>query len=187
MRRLWSHIALAATSLLMVGATFATVMTSNKRNSNIEFEKGREMVFRLNEKDDDKNIDLEKEVVDENAAKDVAKIMESRLKTADITRYSIETQGNDMIKVTFKQDTEREYEIVKNYLTFDATLALSNSKESVALNNVCLVYHLFRFCCCICYEFVCICLRISNYLNFVFFNLLSFCYYCWEAGSKSCY
>ena len=38
MRRLWSHIALAATSLLLVGATFATVMTSNKRNSNIEFE-----------------------------------------------------------------------------------------------------------------------------------------------------
>ena len=132
MRRLWSHIVLAATSLLMVGATFATVMTSNKRNSNIEFEKGREMVFRLNEKDEDKNIDLESPVADKDAAKNVAKIMESRLKTADVTRYSIETQGNDMIKVTFKQDTDREYEIVKNYLTFDATLALSNSKESVA-------------------------------------------------------
>ena len=41
MRRLWSHIVIAATSLLMVGATFATVVTNI--NSNIEFEKGREL------------------------------------------------------------------------------------------------------------------------------------------------
>ena len=52
MRRLWSHIVIAATSLLMVGATFATVVTNI--NSNIEFEKGRELVFRVSNKDADR-------------------------------------------------------------------------------------------------------------------------------------
>ena len=55
MRRLWSHIAIAATSLLMVGATFATVVTNI--NSNIEFTKGREVVFRVSKKDSDGNVD----------------------------------------------------------------------------------------------------------------------------------
>jgi D-hexose-6-phosphate mutarotase len=37
----------------MVGATFATVVTN--MNSNIEFERGRELTFRINAKDDDGN------------------------------------------------------------------------------------------------------------------------------------
>ena len=45
MRRLWSHIILAATSLMMVGATFATVVTNI--DSNIEYSSGRELVFRV--------------------------------------------------------------------------------------------------------------------------------------------
>ena len=133
MRRLWSHIALAATSLLMVGATFSAVITSNKFNSNIEFENGKEMVFRINNKDAaDGKPDFDSEITDDNAVKEIAKIMESRLETSNITRYKVETQGNDTLKVSFVQDTERQYEIIKSYLTFDATLALSNSKETVA-------------------------------------------------------
>ena len=133
MRRLWSHIALAATSLLMVGATFSAVVTSNKFNSNIEYEAGQEMVFRINNKDSaDGKPDFSTPITDDNAVKEIAKIMESRLETSNITRYKVETQGNDTLKVSFVQDTEREYEIIKNYLTFDATLALSNSKETVA-------------------------------------------------------
>ena len=133
MRRLWSHIALAATSLLMVGATFSAVVTSNKFNSNIEFENGREMVFRINNKNAaDGKPEFDTEITDDEAVEKIAKIMESRLETANITRYKVETQGNDTLKVSFVQDTDRQYEIIKNYLTFDATLALSNSKETVA-------------------------------------------------------
>ena len=133
MRRLWSHIALAATSLLMVGATFSAVVTSNKFNSNIEFENGQEMVFRINNKNEaDGKPDFDTEIADDNAVKEIARIMESRLETSNITRYKVETQGNDTLKVSFVQDTERQYEIIKNYLTFDATLAISNSKETVA-------------------------------------------------------
>ena len=136
MRRLWSHIILAATSLLMVGGTFASVVS--KAKSNIEFSTvgGKEMVFRINHKDEDKNVDYENPVTgegaDEGAVEKIAGIMESRLQKSDITRYEVKTQGTDTIRVAFVGDSDREYEIVKNYLTFDATLALSNAFDNVA-------------------------------------------------------
>ena len=131
MRRLWSHIVIAATSLLMVGATFATVVTNI--NSNIEFEKGQELTFRITAKDDDGNPDKDYEFTTDEAVKETAKIMEKRLATADISRYKVETAGFDTIKVSFVQDTAQEYEIIQNYLSFNATLAISNSKETYAL------------------------------------------------------
>ena len=131
MRRLWSHIIIAATSLLMVGATFATVVTNI--NSNIEFEKGRELTFRVEAKDADGNPDKEYVFADTTAVKETAKIMEKRLAAANISSYRVETQDVDTIKVSFVQDTEQQYEIIKNYLSFNATLAISNSKETYAL------------------------------------------------------
>ena len=131
MRRLWSHIIIAATSLLMVGATFATVVTNI--NSNIEFEKGRELTFRVEAKDADGNPDKDYVFADTKAVEDTAKIMEKRLAAANISRYKVETQDVDTIKVSFVQDTEQQYEIIKNYLSFNATLAISNSKETYAL------------------------------------------------------
>ena len=131
MRRLWSHIIIAATSLLMVGATFATVVTNI--NSNIEFEKGRELTFRVEAKDADGNPDKDYVFADTKAVEDTAKIMEKRLAAANISSYRVETQDVDTIKVSFVQDTEQQYEIIKNYLSFNATLAISNSKETYAL------------------------------------------------------
>ena len=97
MRRLWSHIVIAASSLLMVGATFATVVTN--MNSNIEFEKGQELTFRITAKDDDGNPDKDYEFTDDEAVKETAKIMEKRLATAEISRYKVETSGFDTVKV----------------------------------------------------------------------------------------
>ena len=131
MRRLWSHIILAATSLLMVGVSFAAVVKKTSNNTNIEFTSGREYVFRINAKDADKNIDKDFEFTNDEAVKEIAGIMEDRLQTADITRYKIETQGLDTLKVTF-QTEEEQYDLIKSYLTFDATLALSNSEDTVA-------------------------------------------------------
>ena len=122
MRRLWSHIIIAATSLLMVGATFATVVTNI--NSNIEFEKGRELVFRVSNKDNDGNVDKDYVFTDNTAVKETAKIMEKRLAQANVSRYEVETQGFDTIKVSFVQDTDQQYEIIQNYLSFNATLAV---------------------------------------------------------------
>ena len=131
MRRLWAHIILAATSLVMVGATFATVVTNI--DSNIEFSSGKELVFRVATKLDDGNPDETAEFSDDAAVKEIAGIMEKRLQTADVSRYKVETQGYDTIKVSFEQDTDQQYEILKNYLSFNATLAISNSKGTYAL------------------------------------------------------
>lgn len=131
MRRLWSHIIIAATSLLMIGATFATVVTNI--DSNIEFTSGKELVFRIMQKDEDGNTNKDFDFTNDEAVKETAKIMEERLKTAEITRYKVETQGYDTIKVSFVQDTDQQYQIIQNYLSFNATLAISNSKETYAL------------------------------------------------------
>ena len=130
MRRLWSHIILAATSLLMVGATFATVVTNI--DSNIEYTSGREFVFRVSEKGEDGNPDESVEFHDDAAVKEIAKIMEDRLNTAEVSRYTVETQGYDTVKVSLVQESDEEYQILKNYLSFNATLAISNSKDTSA-------------------------------------------------------
>ena len=131
MRRLWSHIILAATSLMMVGATFATVVTNI--DSNIEFTSGRELVFRVAEKGDDGNPDETITFDTADAVNEIAGIMEERLKTAEISRYKVETQGYDTIKVSFVEESDSQYEIIKNYLSFNASLAISNSKGTYAL------------------------------------------------------
>ncbi|NLB48707.1 MAG: hypothetical protein GX813_02545 [Erysipelotrichia bacterium] len=131
MRRLWSHIMIAATSILMIGATFATVATNI--GSNIEFTTGKELVFRIMQKDEDGTTDKDFVFINDDAVKQTAKIMEQRLKTAEITRYKVETQGYDTIKVSFVQNTDQQYDIIQNYLSFNATLAISNSKETYAL------------------------------------------------------
>ena len=132
MRRLWAHIILAATALTMVGATFATVVTNI--DSNIEYTAGREFVYRVSEKGEDGNpVDSVLDGTALDDVKDIANIMEQRLKTADVSRYDVSVQGNDTIKVTFVQDSDTEYEIMKNYLPFNASLAISNSKGTYAL------------------------------------------------------
>ena len=131
MRRLWSHIILAATSLMMVGATFATVVTNI--DSNIEFTSGRELVFRVAEKGDDGNPDETMTFDNTDAVNEIAGIMEERLKTAEVSRYKVETQGYDTIKVSFVEESDSQYEIIKNYLSFNASLAISNSKGTYAL------------------------------------------------------
>ena len=132
MRRLWSHIILAATSLMMVGATFATVVTNI--DSNIEYSPGRELVFRVSHKGDDGNpTDEELGVTDLTTVNKIADVMEDRLKTANVSRYEVVVQGYDTIKVSLVQDSDSQYDIIKNYLPFNGSLAISNSKGTYAL------------------------------------------------------
>ena len=132
MRRLWSHIILAVTSLVMVGATFATVVTNI--DSNIEYTKGKELVFRIAQPDDAGNPDYTAPLPND-AVSEVAEMMENRLKTAEISQYKVETQGDDTIKVSFVQENEQQYTIIQNYLSFNATLAISNSKGTYATSE----------------------------------------------------
>ena len=49
MRRLWSYVVLTGASLVLMGATFANVFKNS--TSNIEYADGKEMVFRLENKE----------------------------------------------------------------------------------------------------------------------------------------
>ena len=93
MRRFWAHIILVVTALILMGTTFSAIFT--KTQTNLEYTEGREITFRLTDKDD---IAGENEIEDADAAKDTAEIMKDRLETAGVTAYNIKTYGNDIIK-----------------------------------------------------------------------------------------
>ena len=124
MRRFWAYLITAITTLLLVGVSFGAVML--KANSNLEYQFGRELVFRVADKDN-------AELVDDTAVKNIAEVMDSRLKTAGETSYTIKTVGFDTIKVSVSKTNNEYYEMISNYLTFNASLALTTDKDEVAL------------------------------------------------------
>ena len=119
MRRLWSYIILAFTSLVIMGASFANVFS--KVNSNIEYAEGRELVFRISEKDD-----AEATFADSKAVDSIADKMIERLEAQDVTQYRVSTQGYDTITVELKQDTASNYNNIKVLLAFNGSLALTS-------------------------------------------------------------
>ena len=119
MRRLWAYIILAFTAIVTMGATFVNVFT--KVRSNIEYAEGREIVFRISEKDDDTS-DFE----NEDAVKNIANKMIERLDAQDVTQYRVSTQGYDTVTVELKQDTVNDYENIKTLLAFNGSLALTS-------------------------------------------------------------
>ena len=127
MRRFWAYIISIFTAILVVGVGFVRVF--NNMESNLEYQYGRELVFRVSDKDGN---DLPE---DGSAVNNIADQMEKRLSKADITAYSVKTVGNDTLKVQVNQDTSAHYEMISNYLTFNATLALTTDKDDIALMN----------------------------------------------------
>ena len=95
MRRLWAYIVLAFTALVLVGTTFVGEIT--KVNSNNQFENGREITFRVSDKDDE-----EIEFSDTTAVENITAMMKKRLETAKVTSYEIMTVGYDTVKVRLR-------------------------------------------------------------------------------------
>ena len=132
MRRLWSYIILTGASLVLMGSTFVNVF--KRSTSNIEYSAGREMVFRIQNKD---GSDLEAPEIkpDESDADIIAKKMMERLDSMKITNYEVATESYDTVKVTLKQDTDANYENIKKLMTFNGTLALSSKLDDFLDNN----------------------------------------------------
>ena len=122
MRRLWSYIILAFTSIVVMGASFANIFS--KVNSNIEYAEGRELVFRISDKDND-----EVEFVDTTAVDNIAAKMIERLEAQDVTQYRVSTQGYDTITVELKQATTSNYNNIKTLLAFNGSLALTSKVD----------------------------------------------------------
>ncbi|MCD8204565.1 MAG: hypothetical protein LUC16_01900 [Coprobacillus sp.] len=122
MRKLWAYIILMFTALLTMGASI-TAITANAE-SNIEYQDGREIVFRIADKED-KDASL-----DEGAIEEVCEIMEDRMEAAEIDAYEIVAQGEDTIKVTFSSSYAADYENMKYFLSFNGSFALSTIEDS---------------------------------------------------------
>lgn len=126
MRRLWAYIILAFTSLVLVGVSIAPLL-KDKVNSNIDYQPGRELVFRVYEKDVADAVELTKDGLD-----DVATTMGKRLEQQGVSRYEINVQGEDTISVKLSQDYEQGYSNIITYMEFDGSFGLTNSAGDFA-------------------------------------------------------
>ena len=129
MRRLWAYIVAAFTALVLIGTTFTSIFV--KANSNIEYQDGREIVFRISDENDENPQAME----NGEAVKEIASVMEERLSLQGISKYQVATEGNDTVKVTFSANNDDEYEKVKLLLSFNGSLALTTSDDDVALGS----------------------------------------------------
>ena len=129
MRRLWAYIVTAFTALVLIGTTFTSIFVN--ATSNIEYQDGREIVFRISDENNENPEAFEKG----EAVKEIASVMEERLALQGISRYSVATEGIDTVKVTFSANNNDEYEKVKLLLSFNGSLALTTSNDDVALGS----------------------------------------------------
>ena len=135
MRRLWSYVVLTGASLVLMGATFANVFKNS--TSNIEYADGKEMVFRLEDKETGKPLGADEKTEDGKIPSEViAESMMNRLDALNITNYQVYTEGNDTVKVVVKQDNDSGYNNIQNLMTFNGSLALSSrADDAPVLNN----------------------------------------------------
>ena len=132
MRRLWSYVILTGASLVLMGTTFTNVF--KRSTSNIEYSDGREMVFRISEKDPDVEL-REKDDNGKTPAEVISASMIERLDSLSVTNYQVSTESYDTVKVTLKQDTDSNYVNVQNLMTFDGSLALSSKLDDFLVNS----------------------------------------------------
>ena len=128
MRRFWAYIITVFTALVLVGTTFTSVFVNAK--SNIEYENGKEIVFRISDEEDLNPEDFQSGV----AAKEIASIMEDRLALQGISKYRIAIEGNDTIKVEFSADDNETQKVIK-FLSFNGSLALTTTNDDVVLGE----------------------------------------------------
>ena len=119
MRRIWAHIIIAITSIVMMVVTFATI--ANNLNVGMDYASGKTLTFHITEKTDNGE-NNPKEFTD-TTVEDVAEIMKKRLEVAELESFDVAPFGKDLIKVTLFQDSV-DYSQMKEYLAFNGDLYL---------------------------------------------------------------
>jgi preprotein translocase subunit SecD len=128
MRRLFTYLVLSITTFLLVGINFLSVIGGI--NTNLEFTSGREMVFRIEDKE---NSDLI--FTNDDDVTLIANTMIQRLENALVTKYEVNVEGNDQIRVTVSESSETKYQRLQEYLGFDAEFTLCTTTEACATND----------------------------------------------------
>lgn len=127
MRRLWANIIIAATCLIGVFAAFPSV--ANNISTNGDYEVRRVFTFEISEKETNADY-AQAKTIEENTAKEMAKIMEERLINSGITSYEITTSGSDIITIAYAANSRTQYNYITQYLTFSGSFALINEDEN---------------------------------------------------------
>ena len=128
MRRLFTYLVLSITTFLLVGINFLSVIGGI--NTNLEFTSGREMVFRISDK-------VNEDFVFENDddVTDIAKTMIQRLENSLVTKYEVNVEGNNQIRVTLSETSETKYKRIQDYLRFDADFTLCTTTDDCVDNE----------------------------------------------------
>lgn len=110
-----------------MGTTFTNIFI--QADSNIEYQDGREIVFRISDKENNDD------PLPDTAVEEIADVMENRLNNSGISRYEIQTAGNDTVKVIFSEQDTSQYQNIIYYLSFNGEFAISTSTDVVALGD----------------------------------------------------
>ena len=127
MRRLITYIAIASGLVLGMALNFMGVVQTTR--GNLEFANGREFVYRLTDKED---VDA---LIPAGDVELIAATMEERLETALVTKYEIETEGRDQIRVTLGENNDTAYSRVRTYLNFDGEFSICTSTDVCAVGD----------------------------------------------------
>lgn len=130
MRRFVAFLVLSISVLLGVAFNFGNVLRNT--NAGVDYDAGREFVFRVSDIEDEETILRENDI---NKIKD---IVEKRLNDAEVNRYKILTEGNDQIRVVVGETTTTQYEYIKELISFNATfeLATTDDQEYATANQI---------------------------------------------------
>ena len=129
MRRLWAYIIVVFAALVAVFASFPAIIKDTTTNG--EYETRREFTFQLVEREQGEDDDVEPKKLEDNSAREIAEIMESRLVKSKVSSYDISTSGNDIITVSFSADSTSSYQQIITYLAFNGSFALVNGNDDI--------------------------------------------------------
>lgn len=132
MRRFIAYIS------LILAVVFSTALsikpTLNSVNSKLDFSGGQELTYQLTNLDES-IADTDVKFDTDGAAKEVAKVMSSRLDTYGVEQYDIKIDGNDTIRVSLNAKNSDTYNHIQNYLNFDGRLTMETSDGEYMYSN----------------------------------------------------
>ncbi|HZJ89275.1 MAG TPA: hypothetical protein VFD05_01145 [Bacilli bacterium] len=115
MRRLIAYITMA--TALVFGVAVNSLQPLKNIIPNLEYQSGREFVYRIEEKDEDQG-------VPEEALDEVAELMDKRMQTYGVSEYNIAKEGDNIIRTTTALQTDRDYNRLQVFLNYNANFTI---------------------------------------------------------------
>lgn len=130
MKRFIAYILLCVSVLISVFTGFVPVVLSI--NASADYDSGQNFVYKISLKDDGtKN---EGDITDGDAIKAISDVFKTRLDEANISTYELENEGNDTIRLSFKDKSEINT-YVSTFLNFDGGVQAMDYSGKILLDS----------------------------------------------------